>query len=62
MSSSQLPTWESTVSHDQAYLDKLKSAWILEEVVLRAPPSDSVSRNQINGLVLDLARVSHISL
>ncbi|CAF9925026.1 MAG: hypothetical protein HETSPECPRED_005725 [Heterodermia speciosa] len=56
VSSSQLPTWESTVSHDQAHLDKLKSAWILEEVVLKAPSSDNVSRNKIKGLVLDLAR------
>ena len=38
----------------------LKSAWILEEIVLKAEPNDSDSYNKINGLILDLARVSHI--
>ena len=40
----------------------LKSAWILEEIVLKAEPNDSESYNKINGLILDLARVSHIYL
>ena len=40
----------------------LKSAWILEEIVLKSPWNDSVSHSKLNGLVLDLARFSRISL
>ena len=62
LSSPQLPAWECTVSRDQSHLDMLKSAWILEEIVLKTASSDSVPHIKINGLVLDLARVSLISL
>ena len=61
ISSPQVSAWECTASREQAYLDMWKSAWILEEVVLAS--SDIISHNMLDGLILDLARVSsHLTL
>lgn len=54
--------WHSTVSAEQAYMDLLKSSWILEEIVLDGAADENLSYVSVRNMVKDLSTSLHKDL
>lgn len=50
-------SWDSTISMYQAYIDLMKSSWILEEVVLCKEVYEDLPQKEITKMILELSRV-----
>ncbi|KAL8805454.1 MAG: hypothetical protein Q9200_005419 [Gallowayella weberi] len=48
--------WENTTSKDQAYVDLLKSSWILDELIRKRKVAGDLTKLHIRKLVIDLLR------
>ena len=54
--------WHSTISAEQAYIDLLKSSWILEEIVLTRTSDEEFSYVSVRKMVKDLSASLHTDL
>ena len=54
--------WHSTVSAEQAYMDLLKSSWILEEIVLVEAADEDLSYFSVRKMIKDLSTSLHNDL
>ena len=48
--------WENSISSEQAYIDLLKSSWILEDIVLSNDVDNGLAYNRLRRITKDLAR------
>ncbi|KAL8815669.1 MAG: hypothetical protein Q9223_005217 [Gallowayella weberi] len=48
--------WENTTSKDQAYVDLLKSSWILDELIRKRKVAGDLTKSRIQKLVTDLLK------
>ena len=48
--------WETSISSEQAYIDLLKSSWILEDIVLSSDVDNHLASNRLRRMTKDLAR------
>ena len=48
--------WENSISSEQAYIDLLKSSWILEDIVLSNDVDNDLAYNRLRRITKDLAR------
>ncbi|KAL8804222.1 MAG: hypothetical protein Q9182_002676 [Xanthomendoza sp. 2 TL-2023] len=48
--------WENTTSKDQAYVDLLKSSWILDELIRERKVAGDLTKTHIRKLVIDLLK------
>ena len=48
--------WENSISSEQAYIDLLKSSWILEDIVLSNDVDNDLAYNRLRRMTKDLAR------
>lgn len=48
--------WEKSISSEQAYIDLLKSSWILEDIVLSNAVDNQLAHNRLRRIIKDLAQ------